>query len=230
VIWNLYDNGTGPEDGWRGWQPLHPPPPPPPPPLACDAAAGRVTAHARMVRFGRTPRLSGRARRIDGATLVSATVSISPRRGGWVQRATAGPDGRYSVRLPAGPTRRLNIEAWAPGAGSLACTAARVKTRAGVTLKATRRLRPGGTVRFRGRLKGRPVPLRGKLVELQAFDAGRWRTFAQPRSGRDGCYRSHYRLQRTFGPRTFRFSARVRRESGYPYELGYSEHVKVNVR
>ena len=32
VVWNLYDRGTGPEEGWRGWQPLHPPPPPPPPP------------------------------------------------------------------------------------------------------------------------------------------------------------------------------------------------------
>ena len=99
-----------------------------------------------------------------------------------------------------------------------------------MTLKATRRVRPGGKVRFRGRLKGRPVPKRGKLVELQAFDGGRWRTFAQPRSKPDGRYRSAYRLRRTFGPRTFRFRARVRREAGYPYELGYSRRVSVRVR
>ena len=36
-------------------------------------------------------------------------------------------------------------------------------------------------------------------------------------------------LRRTFGPRTFRFRARVRRENGYPYELGYSRRVKVRV-
>jgi hypothetical protein len=134
------------------------------------------------------------------------------------------------MRLPAGPSRTLNLQAWAPNAHSLACSQAKIKTRAGVTLKATERVRPGGRVRFRGRLKGLPVPGRGKLVELQAFDGGRWRTFAQPRSRKDGRYRSSYRLRRTFGPRTFRFRARVRRESGYPYELGYSKRVKVRVR
>jgi hypothetical protein len=229
VVYNVYDSGQGSQNGWTGWRLLHPPPAPPPPPLACAAAAGRVTGHARLVGFGRSPQLSGRARRLDGAPFVSATISVSPARGGWVRRTTAGPGGIYRLRLPAGPTRRLRIEAWEPGAGSLACAGARVRTRAGVTLKASRHVRPGGTVRFRGRLKGRPVPARGKLVELQAFDGGRWRTFAQPRSRHDGRYRTKYRLRRTFGPRTFRFRARVRRESDYPYELGFSRRVKVRV-
>ena len=85
-------------------------------------------------------------------------------------------------------------------------------------------------MRFRGRLRGLPVPRRGKLVEIQAFDGGRWRTFALPRSHRDGRFRTSYRLRRTFGPRTFRFRARVRREDGYPYELGFSRPVLVRVR
>jgi hypothetical protein len=182
------------------------------------------------VRFAKRPRLSGRARRTDGAPLVSAAIIVSPAGGDWTRRALSGPDGRYSMRIPAGPTRRLNLQAWAPGANALACSSTRVRTRAGVTLAASKRVRPGGTVRFKGRLKGVPVPGRGKLVELQAFDGGRWRTFAQPRSRKDGRYRSRYKLRRTFGPRTFRFRARVRRESGYPYELGYSRRVKVRVR
>jgi hypothetical protein len=227
VVYNVYDSGKGPQNGWDGWKPVHPPAPPPP---SCDLAAGRLTAHARLVSFGKRPRLAGRARRTDGAPLVSAAVTASPARGGWTRTATADPNGYYSMRLPAGPTRRINVQALAPGAGSLACKTARVRTRAGVTLRASRRVRPGGRVRFRGRLKGRPVPARGKLVELQAFDGGRWRTFAQPRSRRDGRYRASYRLQRTFGPRTFRFRARVRRETGYPYELGYSRKIRVRVR
>jgi hypothetical protein len=233
VVYNVYDAGRGPENGWNGWKLLHPPPPPPPPPApppACDLAAGRITGHARLVRFGKRPRLSGRARRTDGAPLVSAAIIVSPAAGGWTRNAVSGPDGRYSMRLPAGPTRRLNLQAWAPGASSLACASTRVRTRAGVTLNASRRVPPGGTVRFRGRLKGRPVPARGKLVELQAFDGGRWRTFAQPRSRRNGRYRAKYELRRTFAPRTFHFRARVRREAGYPYELGYSRRVTVRVR
>jgi hypothetical protein len=189
-----------------------------------------VTGHAKLVRFGGRPRLTGRARRTDGAPLVSAAIIVSPAAGGWTQTATSGPDGRYSMRLPAGPTRKLNLQAWAPNAPTLACASTRVRTRAGVTLKASKHVRPGGTVRFHGRLKGRPVPGRGKLVELQAHDGGKWRTFAQPRSRRDGRYRAKYKLRRTFGPRTFHFRARVRRETGYPYELGYSRRVGVRVR
>jgi hypothetical protein len=229
LVYNVYDNGRGPQNGWDGWKLLHPPPPPPPPPPACDLAAGRVSARAKIVRFGKRPRLSGRARRTDGAPLVSAWMSVSPLNGDWTRNVAAGLDGHYSLRIPPGSTRRLRVTALAPGASALACTTARVRTRAGVTLKATRRVRPGGRVRFRGRLKGLPVPGRGKLVELQAFDGGKWRTFAQPRSRKDGRYRAVYRLRRTFGPRSFRFRARVRRESGYPYELGYSRRVKVRV-
>ena len=233
VVYNVYDSGQGPEAGWDGWKLLHPPPAPPappPPPPSCDLAAGRVTAQARMVGFGKRPRLSGRARRTDGAPLVSAFMSISPLNGDWTRTTIAGPDGYYSLRIPPGATRRLHVTALAPGAGSLACTTARVRTRAGVSLTATKRVRPGGRVRFRGRLKGLPVPGRGKLVELQAFDGGKWRTFAQPRSRKDGRYKASYRLRRTFGPRTFRFRARVRKENGYPYELGYSKRVRVRVR
>jgi len=229
LVYNVYDNGRGPQNGWDGWKELHPPPPPPPPPPSCDLAAGRVTAQAKMVVFGKRPRLSGRARRTDGAPLVSAFMSISPLNGDWTRTTIAGPDGHYSLRVPTGSTRRLRVTALAPGASTLACTTARVRTRAGVTLRATKRVRPGGRVRFHGRLKGLPVPGRGKLVELQAFDGGKWRTFSQPRSRKDGRYKAAYRLRRTFGPRTFRFRARVRRENGYPYELGFSRRVKVRV-
>ena len=114
--------------------------------------------------------------------------------------------------------------------GALVCATFKARTRAGVRLRASRRVRPGGRVRFRGRLLGRPVPARGKLVEIQAFDGGRWRTFAQPRSRRNGRFRTAYRLRRTFGPRTFRFRARVRREASYPFELGFSKVVRVRVR
>jgi hypothetical protein len=229
VIWNLYDRGRGAQDGWRGWQSMHPAPPPPPPPLSCDPDKRRLTATSRMVDFGRRPRIAGRARWPNGGPLAGATVSISPRKGGWVQRTTAGPDGHYATRIPAGPSRTMHLEAWAPGSPDLACATLKVRTRAGVRLHASRHVRPGGRVRFHGRLLGKPIPRRGKLIEIQAFDGGRWRTFATPRSKHNGRFKTSYKLERTFGPRTFRFRARVRREAGYPYELGSSHRVKVRV-
>jgi hypothetical protein len=230
VVWNLYDRGLGPQDGWRGWQSMHPGPPAPPPPLPCDPDKRRLTATTHLVSFGARPRIAGRARWPDGGPMNGATVSISPRAGGWVRRAGTAPDGHYATRIPAGPSRDIHLAAVAPDNSSLACADIRVKTRAGVRMSATRSVLPGGRVRFRGRLRGLPVPRRGKLVEIQAFDGGRWRTFAQPRTGRYGRFRTSYRLRRTFGPRTFRFRARVRREAGYPYELGISRPVRVRVR
>ncbi len=70
VAYNVYSDGS-----WSGWQPMHPPPPPPAPP-ACAAGAGRLTAHARGVDYGKRPLISGRARRADGAPLMGATVTV----------------------------------------------------------------------------------------------------------------------------------------------------------
>ncbi len=86
-------------------------------------------------------------------------------------------------------------------------------------------------MRFSGRLRtaGQPVPRGGKLVELQAFDRGRWRTFASTRArGAKAAWKQSYR----FSGRTGRYPirARIRRESTYPFELGYSKKVVVRVR
>ena len=79
---------------------------------------------------------------------------------------------------------------------------------------------------FRGRLRGGYVPPRGKLVELQATDCGRWRTFALVRSSRSGAFRYRYRFS---GSGRFAFRARVRFERAYPYVLGYSRRTSVSV-
>jgi hypothetical protein len=106
-----------------------------------------------------------------------------------------------------------------------------VRVRAGSHLSASHTVAPGGRIHFRGRLLGGPIPKHGKLVEIQAFDGGRWRTFTTPRArrSRHGRFHATYHLRQTFGPRTFRFRVRVRRESGYPYVIGYSNAVKVRV-
>jgi len=81
-------------------------------------------------------------------------------------------------------------------------------------------------VTFAGRLRGGYVPPRGKLVELQATDRGRWRTFALVRSSRGGGFRYRYRFS---GSGRFAFRARVRFERAYPYVLGYSRRTSVSV-
>jgi hypothetical protein len=105
-----------------------------------------------------------------------------------------------------------------------------VRVPAAATIRASRRsARNGQRVTFDGRLLGRPLPRGGKVVDLQAFYRGRWRTFAAPRAGSNGVWRYAYRFGATRGRLTYRFRVVVRRESAYPYELGYSGTTSVTV-
>jgi hypothetical protein len=106
-----------------------------------------------------------------------------------------------------------------------------VDVAAAAQLRASRRsLRNRQRVVFSGRLPGRPLPKTGKVLDLQAYYRGRWRTFATPRARGAGGWRYTYRFGATRGRFTYRFRAVVRHESDYPYALGYSNVVSVTVR
>ena len=95
---------------------------------------------------------------------------------------------------------------------------------------APRSIGPGGTVQLSGRLRlhGRKLPASGKLVELQAFDRGRWRVFASTRArGASARWKTAYRFGSRAG--TYRIRARIRREGTLPFELGYSKPALVRV-
>jgi hypothetical protein len=85
-------------------------------------------------------------------------------------------------------------------------------------------------VRLAGRLIGGHVPVSGKLVDLQAHDGGRWRTFETVRTNARGRFRSGYRFTRNAGRRRYPMRVRVRPDASYPYALGYSGVVRVRVR
>jgi hypothetical protein len=203
-----------------------------------SASFGHRRARSRELAFGAAAVVTGRITSASGQPVAGAALAplVRALRSGAhtrVDRAVvAGSDGAYRVRLGRGPSRivRLGIRLRADDERLVCSAALVVRVRAGVTLHASpRQVRNGQSVRFSGRLLGRPVPRGGKLVDLQARDAGRWRTFATVRARRRGAFRLHYRFLRTFHPTTFPFRARVRREASYPYALGYSPVVRVRV-
>ncbi|HET8951215.1 MAG TPA: carboxypeptidase-like regulatory domain-containing protein [Solirubrobacteraceae bacterium] len=219
------------------------PEPPPPPPLAlrntCAPSGVRLSAslrgkRVRRIHYGRSGRISGRLRNPDGSPIGGATVSIliGTRRPLVLGEVVTAANGYYSFRVRPGKNRIIHAGyRTAPDALDLACSRnVRLNVRAGITLRASRSVPRGGRARFRGRLLGKPIPRVGKLVDLQAFDGGRWRTFATTRTNRKGRYRASYRFIRTSSPRTFRFRARARKEARYPYALGTSKVVRVRVR
>jgi hypothetical protein len=107
----------------------------------------------------------------------------------------------------------------------------RLDVRAGVRLT----VRPhtaarGRTVRLSGRLVGRPLPRRGKVIELQARTPGAaWITFRTVRGSRTGRFATRYTFRRG-GPATYQMRARVRAADDYPYSTGASRAVRVRVR
>lgn len=136
---------------------------------------------------------------------------------------------RLRARFPSG---RVTFT-YADGRGGGATATLRAKVRAGVTLHAEHRVvAPFGRIDLAGRLLGRPVPRRGKVVELQARDRGgkRWITFKTVRSSRKGRFSARHRLRQGFRGVTYEFRAVSRFESGYAYEPGASRAVRVSVR
>ncbi len=78
------------------------------------------------------------------------------------------------------------------------------------------------------RTLGQGLPTRGVVIALQAFDAGRWRTFVDTRTDRRGRWSASNRFSGR--PGTYPVRLRIRRQARFPFVLGVSRTVRVTVR
>lgn len=187
--------------------------------------------------IGRRVRIRGRLTTPGGNALQGAQVDVSarPEEAGAqfqpVSTLTTSRTGRFTYLVPAGPNRSVRFHyAGAPKIRPQTRNVD-VRVRAASRMRSSRRsVVNGEAVTFRGRLQGGFVPSAGKLVELQFFARGRWRTFATTRSDAAGRWRYDYRFDGTRGTVRWRFRARIPREAGYPFTLGTSRRVRVTVR
>lgn len=204
---------------------------------ATPVAAGFAGRHRRAVtrRRGRGARVVGR---LAGAGAGASVLLLAreTRVGApttAVASTTTGPDGSFTLLVPPGRSRTLRAaHRIRPTDPFVACSRAlrlRVPARATLSVR-PKRVRAGHSVRLSGRLLGGRVPRRGKLVDLQAYERGRWRTFDTARSSRRGRYRTHYRFSTAAAGRSFRLRVRVRPDAAYPFAVGYSHAVRVRVR
>jgi hypothetical protein len=163
----------------------------------------------------------------------SIVVLTAPRSGGPSSRTTVTTDssGRFSFATGMGPSRTVRFHYEGTRLTRPARAEVSILVRARSSIAVDRRFALNGqAVHFRGRLVRGPIPEGGKLIDLQAFYRGRWRTFATPRTDAKGRWSYDYRFEATSGLVTYRFRARIRREAAYPYELGHSRIVRVTVR
>jgi Bacterial Ig domain len=196
---------------------------------------GKKARGRRTVAYGKAAHLTGHlvtpeGRPIGGATLRVASRILAGNRGFREitgARVVTGADGGFFYRVPPGASRQVRIayQAYSRDTTFAAQRLFSLRTRAGVRLTVKpSRVRNGGRVTFRGRLRGGPKPRAGVLVVLQARESGgRSRTFRTLRTKRKGGrFSTRYRFSRTTRTTRFRFRALVRRQIGYAYSTGSS--------
>ena len=148
----------------------------------------------------RRPTLKGTLTRdgapIAGAVLdVLAKIRVSGANMTKIAEVRTDANGAYSIKVPGGPSRVLRVahKAYLGDADYASWADVSQRVRARVDFRAvTRQVGLRGRARFAGKVRGGYVPRRGKLIELQAYDAGRWRTFRTVRTSRSGAFRTSY--------------------------------------
>jgi hypothetical protein len=130
-----------------------------------------------------------------GLTIV-ATSAIRKRGAKPKPAGSAVTDrrGRFSLQVPAGPSRTYRLVFAGSGGALGAARGVSVRVPASSTIHASRRRLAGGRVRFSGRLRncGQSIPGRGLVLILQGRERGKWRTFEDTRTDRKGRWHVSY--------------------------------------
>ena len=202
-----------------------------------SSAAGAATLTARLgrgrggaiVRSDRRGRVTGLVRDGDGSpitgaevcALTRATVAGAPT----VVAATGrtGRAGRYSLRLPPGPSRRVFVHHAVGNVVLARHDVDRLASRARPTLHIVpvRGVENGDRLGFAGRIPG--PECRRRVVKVQAkVGPHRWQVFRTDRTGAGCRFSTHYELRATTQTTRYRFRALVPEQGDYPYERGHS--------
>ena len=222
-----------------------------------DAAAILGAAHAPADRRDRGPRgprtpaglsvdygtaaaIRGRLTDARGQGVAGRWVSVAVQAAAGVlapaRRVTTDAGGRFTLRLPPGPSRRVTVAFH--GGGGFAPARPRslaLRVRAGVSLAAEPpELQTGESVRLRGRVLLGPAHLsrRGKLVAIQYLERAtkRWRPALVVRTDAKGRFDTSYRFRYLTEDARIRLRATAPAEGGWPFARGSSPPVTVTVR
>jgi hypothetical protein len=192
-------------------------------------AGGRTV---KRVKYGRRPRVLGRLARPAGGPGRGALVCVSQRPAlpNSTERLVGGPRradarGRISARLPAGPSRIVNLTYWR-GPERVVTRAVHLGVKPSVRLRARPRgrLHDGQTMTLRARLLG-PFHAHREVRFLAKPPGGRWVPFSidfVKLTDGNGVARVSHTFRHVSGTQRFRFKVTVPRQSGYPYLAGRS--------
>lgn len=194
------------------------------------------------VSFGRRVRLGGRLVNSAGHPLSGAKVLVysqllegkEPVDGTeeLEDTVTTDSDGRfvYSVEARSSHQFRFVYEGTATILPVEDQATVRVKATSTFSVSADHVLN-GDSVTFSGRVRGRPLPAKGKLIELQVeASTDEWQTFRTVRSDADGTWSKVYFFRRSCGVARWPLRVHLPSEGGYPLVPGASHELTVQVR
>jgi hypothetical protein len=194
------------------------------------------------VSFGRRVRLGGRLVNSAGHPLSGAKVLVysqllegkEPVDGTeeLEDTVTTDSDGRfvYSVEARSSHQFRFVYEGTATILPVEDQATVRVKATSTFSVSADHVLN-GDSVTFSGRVRGRPLPAKGKLIELQVeASTDEWQTFRTVRSDADGTWSKVYFFRRSCGVARWPLRVYLPSEGGYPLVPGASHELTVRVR
>ncbi len=194
-------------------------------------------ARSAYAHYGQLVRVRGRLTSPEGNPLQQFDVQaftqirdgITPPR--LIATVKTSRTGAFSFLVRKGPSRSIRIRYSGTNQIRPATKILLLNVRSGTSMRPNhRRVVNGESVRFRGRLRTGRIPQHGKLVEVQVWVRGKWRTFATARASQRGLWSYDYRFDGTRGRQTYRFRAKVPPETGYPFATGRSRIVRVHVR
>lgn len=190
------------------------------------------------VRHGAKIVITGRLVDAESQPIADAEVDVFEQlaltAAPWAKIGTVKTDsqGGYIYRPKTTASRRLRF-AYADRRDASNYRATRevfISVAAGMSISAKRQvLRPGQTIRLRGRVTVDNLPETGTWVEVQVLDAGVWRTVATRKTSSKGLWTFKHRLRQSAGV-TFRFRSRLRVVGDVASAESKSTPVKVRIR
>jgi hypothetical protein len=193
-------------------------------------------ARSAYASYGQLVRVRGALKSPEGNPLQDVEVQaftqikdgVTPPR--LIATVKTSRTGAFSFLVRKGPSRSIKIRYGGTSQIRSATENLNLNVRSRTSMRPNHRKRVNGeSVRFHGRIKTGRIPQHGKLVEVQVWVRGKWRTFATTRAGHRGSWAYDYRFDGTRGNQTYRFRAKVPPETGYPFATGRSGVVRVRV-
>jgi len=199
----------------------------------------RVTGFDPGVRvgFGRRAVIRGVLANPDGQPLEDVPIRVLARpdlpRAGLAAAAVVRTDsaGRFSYRVKGSASRTIRFRYDGTSRIRPTTTDVEVAVPASSRFKLSPpRILNGEAVTFAGRVRGGPIPERGKLIELQKWTGRAWAPFRVVRTDPRGRWRHVEPVLSVRGLVTFRLRALIPAEAGFPYATGRTPARKLLVQ